>query len=52
LVSISQGLRKRNIIVTVPPDVKDGTRLRIKGLGQKDDEGNRGDLFLEIRING
>jgi hypothetical protein len=52
LVSISQGLRKRNIMVTVPPDVKDGTRLRLKGLGQKDAEGNRGDLFLEIRING
>ena len=52
LVSISKGLRKRNIMVTVPPDVKDGTRLRLKGLGQKDTEGNRGDLFLEIRING
>jgi membrane associated rhomboid family serine protease len=52
LVSISRGLRKRNIMVTVPPDVKDGTRLRLKGLGQKDTEGNRGDLFLEIRING
>ena len=52
LVSIPQGLRKRNIIVTVPPDVKDGTRLRLNGLGQKDTEGNRGNLFLEIRING
>ena len=50
LVSVSQGLRKRNIMVTVPPGVKDGTRLRLKGLGQKDTEGNRGDLFLEIRI--
>jgi DnaJ-class molecular chaperone len=38
-------------MVTVPPDVKDGTRLRLKGLGQKDTEGNRGDLFLEIQIN-
>jgi membrane associated rhomboid family serine protease len=52
LASISQGLRKRNIVVTIPPDVKDGTRLRLKGLGQKDAEGNRGSLFLEIRING
>jgi membrane associated rhomboid family serine protease len=52
LVSISQGLRKRNIMVTIPPDVKDGTRLRLKGLGQKDAEGNRGDLFLEIRMAG
>jgi DnaJ-class molecular chaperone len=52
LISVSQGLRKRNIMVAVPPDVKNGTRLRLKGLGQKDTEGNRGDLFLEIRING
>jgi DnaJ-class molecular chaperone len=34
----------------VPPNVNDGKRLRLKGLGQRDDEGNRGDLFLEIRI--
>jgi len=52
LISVPQGLRKRNVMVTVPPDVKDGTRLRLKGLGQKDTEGNQGDLFLEIRING
>ena len=52
LVSISQGLRKRNIMVSIPSDIKDGTRLRLKGLGQKDAEGNRGDLFLEIRIDG
>lgn len=49
LISISEGLRKRNMIVTVPPDVKDGTPIRLKGLGQKHAEGNRGDLFLEIR---
>jgi membrane associated rhomboid family serine protease len=50
LISIPHGFRKRNIIVTVPPNVNDGKRLRLKGLGQRDDEGNRGDLFLEIRI--
>jgi membrane associated rhomboid family serine protease len=50
LVSISQGLRKRTIMVTVPPGVEEGTRLRLKGLGQKDKEGNRGDLFLEVQM--
>jgi hypothetical protein len=50
LVSIPQGLRKRNVMVTVPPGVEGGTRLRLKGLGQRDDDGNRGDLFLEVRI--
>lgn len=50
LISIPQGLRKRNIIVTVPPGVEEGTRLRLKGLGKTDEEGNRGNLFLEVRI--
>jgi membrane associated rhomboid family serine protease len=50
LVSIPQGLRKRTVMVTIPPGVEQGTRLRLKGLGQKDSEGNRGDLFLEVRI--
>jgi DnaJ-class molecular chaperone len=38
------------MIVTIPPDVREGTRLRLKGLGRVDREGNRGDLFLEVRI--
>ena len=50
LVSVPQGLRKRAVMVTIPPGVEEGTRLRFKGLGRSDDEGNRGDLFLEIRI--
>lgn len=50
LVSIPQGLRKRTIMVTIPPGVDEGTRLRLKGLGQRDSEGNRGDLFLEVQI--
>jgi len=50
LISIPQGVRKRTLIVTIPPEVEEGTRLRLKGLGRKDAEGNRGDLFLEIEI--
>jgi DnaJ-class molecular chaperone len=37
-------------MVTIPPGVRDGTRLRLKGLGKKDIEGNRGDLFLEVEV--
>jgi hypothetical protein len=51
LVSISQGLRKRTLMVTVPPGVEDGTQLRLKGLGKKDIHGNQGDLFLEVRLS-
>jgi len=52
LLSIPQGLRKRNLMVTIPPGVRDGTRLRLRGLGQVDSDGNRGDLFLEVQITG
>ena len=51
LITIPQGLKKRSLFVTIPPGVHDGTRLRLKGLGQRDREGNRGDLFLEVRIS-
>jgi hypothetical protein len=50
LVEIPQGLKKRHVIVTIPPGVRQGTQLRLKGLGRTDREGNRGDLFLEVRI--
>jgi len=52
LISIPQGLRKRTLMVTIPPGVENGTRLRLKGLGKKDTGGNRGDLFLEVQILG
>jgi membrane associated rhomboid family serine protease len=52
VLSISQGLRKRTIRVTIPPGIEEGTRLRLKGLGRADRDGNRGDLFLEVRLSG
>jgi len=50
LVSIPQGLKKRNLLVTIPPGVEEGTRLRLKGLGRMGRDGFRGDLFLTVRI--
>jgi membrane associated rhomboid family serine protease len=50
VISVPQGFRRKNLIVTVPPGMKEGQRLRLKGLGKKDAEGNRGDLFLEVRM--
>jgi membrane associated rhomboid family serine protease len=50
LITIPEGFGKRNLIVTIPPGVQEGTRLRLKGLGRKDGKGNRGDLFLEVRM--
>jgi hypothetical protein len=51
LITIPQGLRKRNLMVTIPPGVEEGTQLRLRGLGKKDNNGNRGDLFLEVQIS-
>ena len=50
LIAIPQGIKKRNMIVTIPPGVHDGTRLRLRGLGRMDRDGNRGDLYLEVRV--
>ena len=50
LISIPQGSIKRTLLVTIPPRVEEGKRLRLKGLGQMDRAGNRGDLFLEVRV--
>jgi membrane associated rhomboid family serine protease len=52
LTAIPQGLRKRTILITVPPGVTEGTRLRLRGLGRRDPDGHRGDLYLEVKIAG
>jgi len=52
VLSVSQGLKKKTVMVTIPADVRDGTRLRLKGLGKADQDGNRGDLLLEVQIKG
>jgi hypothetical protein len=50
LISIPQGSKKRTLLVTIPPGVQEGTRLRLRGLGQVDSDGNRRDFFLEVQI--
>lgn len=51
LVNIPRGFRKRPFRITVPPGVRDGTILRLAGLGRKIDEGQRGDLLLRVLIH-
>jgi membrane associated rhomboid family serine protease len=50
MISLPRGLQKRTLRVTIPPGVEEGTRLRLKGLGMEDEDGQRGDLFLEVQI--
>jgi membrane associated rhomboid family serine protease len=57
LVNIPWGFHHRMIRVMVPAGVKEGTRLRLKGLGKiagQDRQGRtaRGDLFLKVKIRG
>jgi len=50
MVSIPQGIKKRTLMVTIPPGVEEGTRLRLKGLGKQGKDGERGDLFLDVHL--
>jgi membrane associated rhomboid family serine protease len=53
LVNIPWGFHKRLFRVSVPPGVKAGSKLRLKGLGKKvgsDYLGDRGNLYLKVRI--
>jgi hypothetical protein len=50
MISIPQGLKKRTLMVTIPPGAEEGTRLRLKGLGNQSKDGDRGDLFLDVHL--
>jgi len=41
----------RELIVTIPPGIRDGQKLRLRGMGEKGKgRGEPGDLYLEIHI--
>jgi hypothetical protein len=50
MISIPEGLKKRTLMVTIPPGVQEGKRLRLKGLGKPSKDGERGDLFLDVHL--
>ena len=51
IVNIPWGFYKRLYRVSVPPGVKEGTRLRLGGMGRGDASGaSRGDLYLTVSI--
>jgi hypothetical protein len=50
LVNIPWGFQKRLVKVTVPSGVKEGSMLRLKGMGKIADDGQRGDMFLKVAI--
>ncbi len=50
LVNVPWGFHKRLLRVDVPPQIREGTTLRLKGLGKEVAPGQRGDLFLKVVI--
>ena len=50
LVNIPWGFHKRLFKVTVPPGIKEGSKLRLKGLGRKIGSDERGDLYLKVEV--
>jgi len=50
LVNIPWGFQKRLVRVAVPAGVKEGSKLRLKGLGKITPDSQRGDLYLKVAI--
>lgn len=50
LISVKWGLRSRVLRVTVPPRMREGTVLRLVGLGKVFPDGKKGDLHLKVLI--
>jgi len=52
LINISWGFQKRLFRVSVPAGTKDGSMLRLKGMGRQSNGGESGDMYLKVKISG
>ena len=50
-VSYKRGGQTKKLMVKIPPGVKSGTRIRLKGMGMIEDK-ESGDLYLHIKVRG
>jgi membrane associated rhomboid family serine protease len=50
LVNIPWGFHKRPFRVTVPPGMREGKLLRLRGLGKQLPDGRKGDLYLKVMV--
>ncbi|HPA15848.1 MAG TPA: rhomboid family intramembrane serine protease [Desulfobacterales bacterium] len=50
MVNIPWGFKKRLFRINIPPGVKDGNVLRLRGLGKEANDGRRGDLLLKMIV--
>lgn len=50
LISIPFGYQKKTVMVRIPPGIRDGAKLRLKGMGKKRNGDQRGDLYLQVSV--
>jgi membrane associated rhomboid family serine protease len=50
IISVPRGSKKKTFVVTIPPGIKEGTTLKLGGIGKKIDEYRSGDVFLKVMI--
>lgn len=49
-LTIQRSGRAEELLVTIPPGVRVGTRLRLRGKGEPGPDGAPGDLYLHVRV--
>lgn len=50
LVNLPWGFHSRILKVRIPPKVREGSTLRLKGIGKRRPDGTRGDLYLKVAL--
>jgi curved DNA-binding protein CbpA len=50
-INYKQGTKKKKLMVKIPPGVKPGTKIRLKGMGRIQNE-KSGDLYLHLKVKG
>jgi DnaJ-class molecular chaperone len=50
-VTYKRGMESKKLMVKIPPGVKTGTKIRLKGMG-KAGSNNSGDLYLHVKVKG
>jgi DnaJ-class molecular chaperone len=51
LINVPMGFRKRLFRVTIPPGTREGSVLRLKGVGKPLPDGGRGDIYLKVTVD-
>jgi DnaJ-class molecular chaperone len=51
-VMLQRADARDEVLVTIPPGVRRGTRLRLRGKGRPRPDGGRGDTYLVVDVAG